>query len=398
MMVIRITHFLLILLITIPSGWLIAQSPDSMAAGHNPVATARQLMRSNLNSGAVEVLRRHAAELEKKSLSKRDSLLRALEEDYRAERIKRRSSIRETETTIAELSEGNSGLQQENMKMAMKTLVFFAILLAILILVLFNRYRVILRLKSELSVSGKQVAFMSLTSSALPALKEEASRLHDKVVSLMETVLQSQKGLSVVTGNRQHPYQRQILNLVEDITTAECILDKKEEETGVKIKTNLNKLIHEVAAQSWHAMAKSHPGFRCTVVKDLEKILPEVEVVPADIRFVLFNLLTNAFESVIEKSANAPKGYEPKVTISSRKLPRFVQVRVKDTGKGIAATIGDKIFESHFSTKAGDANPGLGLSESLRIMTTVHKGELFVESDFTNSTDFILRFPTATIM
>lgn len=396
--VIRITLFLLLLLTGLPGGSISAQSPDSIPSGSNPVATARKLMRSNQNSEAVELLRRHAADLEKESLSKRNSLLRSLEDSYRADRVKRRSSIRETETTIATLREGNSGLRQENMKMAMKTLVFFAVLLTVLVLVLLSRYRVILRLKSELAVTDKQVAFLSLSASKAPVLKEEAAVLHEKVVGLMETVLQSQRGLSVVTGDRQHPFQRQLLNLVEDITTAEGVLDEKEEESGIKIKTNLNRLIHEVAAQAWHAMAKSHLGFRCTVVKDLEKILPEVEVVPADIRFVLFNLLTNAYESVLEKSANAPKGYEPKVTISSRKLPRFVQIRVKDTGAGIAATIGDRIFESNFSTKSGDKNPGLGLSESLRIMTTVHKGELFVESDFTNSTDFILRFPTATIM
>lgn len=397
-MVIRITLLLFILLISIPAGWLRAQSTDSIPTGQNPVITAKQLMRTNMNAAAVEILRRHAAQLEKKSEIQRDSLLRSLEQNYRAERVKRRSTIRETETSIATLKAGNSGLQQENMKMAMKTLIFFAILLTVLILVLINRYRMILQLKSEMHVTNKQVTYLSETSSSGTALKNGASGLHGNVVRLMETILQSEKALAVVTADRQHPFQRRMINLIEDITTAECVLDKKLEEPGAKIKTNINSLIHEVSAQAWHAMAQSHPGFRCFVVKDLEKILPETEIVPDDIRFVLFNLLTNAFESVLVKSANAPKGYEPKVTISTRKLPRFIQVRIKDTGSGISASISDKIFDSYFSTKSGDRNPGLGLSESLRIMTTVHKGELFIESDFTNSTDFILRFPTTTIM
>lgn len=374
------------------------QSTDSLLPAKNPVSTAKKLMRSNMNAAAVEVLRGHAAELERESLTNRDSLLRSLEENYRAERIKRRTSIRETESTIATLREGNSGLHQENMKMSIKTFIFFASLLSLLILILINRYRVIQRMKSDLGLTDKQVAYLSKSADEGPALKEKAITLHTKVLGLMETVIQSQKGLSVITGDRQHPFQKQLMSLVENITIAENILDQKEEEIGVKIQTNLNKLIHEVTAQAWHSMAVSHPEFRCAVVKDLEKILSEVEIVPADVRYALFHLLTNAFESVLAKTAHAPKGYEPKVTISTRKLPRFVQIRVKDTGMGIPATIDGKIFEPYFSTKAGHRNPGLGLSESTRIMTTVHKGELFIESDFTNSTDFILRFPTATIM
>lgn len=397
-MVVRITLLLIFLLLSIPSARLRAQSPDSIPTGQNPVATAKQLMSTNMNAAAVELLRRHASELDKRSVIHRDSLLRLLEKNYREDRVKRRTSIRETETSIATLKTGNSGLQQENMKMAMKTLIFFGVLLTVLILVLVNRYRMILRIKSELNITNNQVTYLSEAAATGTVLNEQASALHGKVVSLMETILQSEKGLAVVTANRQHPFQRRLVNLVEDITTAECVLNHKIEEPGLKIKTNINSLIHEVSAQAWHAMAQSHPGFRCSVVKDLEKILPEADIVPSDIRFVLFSLLTNAFESVLVKSTNAPKGYEPKVTISTRKLPRFIQVRVKDTGSGIPANISEKIFDPFFSTRSGDQNPGLGLSESLRIMTTVHKGDLFIESDFTNSTDFILRFPTTTIM
>ncbi|MBK6640175.1 MAG: ATP-binding protein [Bacteroidetes bacterium] len=50
---------------------------------------------------------------------------------------------------------------------------------------------------------------------------------------------------------------------------------------------------------------------------------------------MIFSLLTNALETVKEKKSRAPKGYEPKITITTRKLPRFVQVRIKDNGTGI---------------------------------------------------------------
>jgi signal transduction histidine kinase len=145
-------------------------------------------------------------------------------------------------------------------------------------------------------------------------------------------------------------------------------------------------------------MIADHPGFNCNLSLDLEKILPKVEVIPDEIRFVIFSLLKNAFESVRERTATAPKGYEPIVTVTTRKLPRFVQVRVKDNGIGIPDKIADKIFEPYFTTRQSEKNPGLGLTISKEMITLHHKGELFVESDFSNSTDFIIRFPTLTLM
>jgi signal transduction histidine kinase len=169
------------------------------------------------------------------------------------------------------------------------------------------------------------------------------------------------------------------------------------EETG-KQSTNLNALIDEVTDQAYHSKVLEYPDFNCTVQKDLEKILPNVELEPAQIKSVIFSILSNAFDAIREKRSNAPKGYDPKVTITTRKLPRFVQVRIKDNGTGISFKDPKVIFEPFFTTKNGAQHAGLGLSEAYCIMTVVHKGELLVESDSGQGTDIIIRFPIATIM
>ncbi|MBL0342063.1 MAG: ATP-binding protein [Bacteroidetes bacterium] len=126
----------------------------------------------------------------------------------------------------------------------------------------------------------------------------------------------------------------------------------------------------------------------------MEKILPKIDIIPDAIRIVVFNLLLNAFESVHEKKSKAPKGYQPKVTISTRKLPRFIQIRIKDNGTGISEKDTKQLLQAFYTNKKSEKNSGLGLSESARIINVAHKGELLIESDPGNGSDFIIRFTT----
>ncbi|MBK8414313.1 MAG: HAMP domain-containing histidine kinase [Bacteroidetes bacterium] len=86
------------------------------------------------------------------------------------------------------------------------------------------------------------------------------------------------------------------------------------------------------------------------------------------------------------------------MTITTRKLPRFVQVRIKDNGTGITEKDPKKVFEPFYTTKGKDIHTGLGLSESYRIIQVLHKGELLIESDPAQGSDFIVRFPILSLM
>jgi phosphoglycerate-specific signal transduction histidine kinase len=51
------------------------------------------------------------------------------------------------------------------------------------------------------------------------------------------------------------------------------------------------------------------------------------------------------------KLQSALGGYEPVVTISSRKVNDKVEIRIKDNGNGVPQSIVDKIFQPFFTTK-----------------------------------------------
>jgi len=73
-----------------------------------------------------------------------------------------------------------------------------------------------------------------------------------------------------------------------------------------------------------------------------------------------------------------------------------VEIRVKDNGGGIPADIIDKIFQPFFTTKSSGEGTGLGLSLSYDIITKGHGGELKVETQKNEGSEFIIKLPIIT--
>jgi signal transduction histidine kinase len=82
----------------------------------------------------------------------------------------------------------------------------------------------------------------------------------------------------------------------------------------------------------------------------------------------------------MEKKELQPEGYEPTVTVSTKKIDNKIIVNVKDNGTGIPQKALDKIFQPFFTTKPTGQGTGLGLSLSYDIVTKGHGGELKVET------------------
>ncbi|MDQ6762259.1 MAG: ATP-binding protein, partial [Bacteroidota bacterium] len=108
------------------------------------------------------------------------------------------------------------------------------------------------------------------------------------------------------------------------------------------------------------------------------------------------NLFTNAFYAVAEKKRMKPEGYEPAVSVSTKKINApgndAVEIRVKDNGNGIPQNIADKIFQPFFTTKPTGQGTGLGLSLSYDIIKT-HGGEIKVETIEGEGSEFVITLP-----
>ncbi len=71
---------------------------------------------------------------------------------------------------------------------------------------------------------------------------------------------------------------------------------------------------------------------------------------------------------------------------------KFVEVHVKDTGKGIPEENLEKIFKPFFTTKPEWKGTGLGLFAVKKIVET-HKGYINVKSHINVGTTMIVGFP-----
>ena len=121
---------------------------------------------------------------------------------------------------------------------------------------------------------------------------------------------------------------------------------------------------------------------RIAVHKDYRKV-PAVECNPSQINQVFMNLLGNA--------AQAIEG-EGDIWLQVRRAGKYVRVRVRDNGCGIAEEHLYRIFEPFFTTKSEAHGTGLGLSITHNIIQD-HGGTIEVRSEPGKGTEFTVSLP-----
>lgn len=161
-----------------------------------------------------------------------------------------------------------------------------------------------------------------------------------------------------------------------------------------KEPTDINALADEYLRLAYHGLRAKDKSFNATMKTEFDSGIGLIDVVPQDIGRVILNLITNAFYAVTERKLQIESGYEPTVTISTRKFENRVEIRVKDNGNGIPQKVLDKIFQPFFTTKPTGQGTGLGLSMSYDIVTKVHGGELTVETKPGEGSEFIIKLPS----
>jgi two-component system NtrC family sensor kinase len=162
--------------------------------------------------------------------------------------------------------------------------------------------------------------------------------------------------------------------------------------TGQKESTDINALADEYLRLSYHGIRAKDKSFNLTIKTDFDISLDEIDIIPQDIGRVLLNLYNNAYYAVIEKRKLQPDGYEPTVSVTTKKINDKVEIRVKDNGAGIPQKIVDKIFQPFFTTKPTGQGTGLGLSLSYDIIKA-HGGEIKVETKELEATEFKIILP-----
>jgi len=163
--------------------------------------------------------------------------------------------------------------------------------------------------------------------------------------------------------------------------------------SGQKEPTDINALANEYLRLAYHGLRAKDKSFNAKAETDLDQSIRNINAVPQDIGSVLLNLINNAFYAVSEKQGQNIAGYEPIVIVSTRKVNAKIAISVRDNGNGIPQKMLDKIFQPFFTTKPAGQGTGLGLSLSYDIITKGHGGELKVETEEGEFSEFIIILP-----
>ena len=102
--------------------------------------------------------------------------------------------------------------------------------------------------------------------------------------------------------------------------------------------------------------------------------------------------MTRAIQNVIINGIQAASEKKGKVTVSCERKDFYVDVRVEDTGYGIAPAQMAKIFDPYFTTKQGKSGTGLGLYITKKVVED-HNGSIKVESTPQVGSTFTIRLP-----
>ncbi len=162
--------------------------------------------------------------------------------------------------------------------------------------------------------------------------------------------------------------------------------------SGQKELTDLNALADEYLRLAYHGLRAKDQTINAQIKMDFDKQIGKVNIIPQDIGRVLLNLYNNAFYAVTEKRKGAPTGFEPTVSVTTKKIGEKVEIRVADNGNGIPQKIADKIFQPFFTSKPTGQGTGLGLSLSYDIIKA-HGGDVKVESKENEGAEFVIQLP-----
>ncbi len=156
-----------------------------------------------------------------------------------------------------------------------------------------------------------------------------------------------------------------------------------------KTPTNLNRAIENtvtVARNEWKYVAE--------ITLDLDPDLPLVPCLPQEFNQVILNLIVNAAHAIgdVVGHGGQEKGT---ISVSTRRKGDKVEIKVADTGTGIAPEIRSKIFDPFFTTKEVGKGTGQGLAIARSIIVDKHGGTITFETEVSKGTTFTICLPLA---
>lgn len=362
---------------------------------------ADEYVARNLNRFALDRLHVYDRLLDSLYVNEKKDTLAVIEQNYDSTSSLRISSIANLKKEIAVLSADKKQLESRFWKLVRYAIISFVIWLAIVIIFFRFRQSKLKKAENMFYSSSTQVETLENHSEKakghlkdLQAKIQAVEKLETEVIQMEKSVQQKKESggadPKIAALVSRYDKLRKAVELEKRVI--ESTLEQGNPTIVDKVPVDINTLCDAYMEIAYRGVAKSET-FKCTITRDFEKRLPQIKVNPSQIGTALLNILTNAFQSVKQKHDLGVKGYEPKVSISTRILPRFLQIRIRDNGIGMNEQLLTASVNEFYSTREVSEGTGLGLSIARNIIGD-HKGEIKMESEEGNSTDVYIKFFT----
>jgi PAS domain S-box-containing protein len=150
---------------------------------------------------------------------------------------------------------------------------------------------------------------------------------------------------------------------------------------------DLNKAILStitVSRNEWKYVAE--------MATDFDTNLPLVPCLLAGFNQAILNMIVNAAHAI--EDANGP-GREKKgtISVSTRRIGDWAEIRISDTGTGIPEAARAHVFDPFFTTKDPGRGTGQGLTIAHSVIVEKLGGSLNFETEAGRGTTFIIRLP-----
>ncbi|WP_421903251.1 PAS domain-containing protein [Maridesulfovibrio sp.] len=124
-------------------------------------------------------------------------------------------------------------------------------------------------------------------------------------------------------------------------------------------------------------------------VRDFQEDLPQVLCYSSELEKVLFNLMRNSAQSIIDEGYS---GVSPEIAVRGYCNNAYLTIEVEDNGPGMDKFTRKKAFEPFFSSRSKGGS-GLGLSVAYFIITRNHGGTIRIDSEPGKGTKFTIQLP-----
>ena len=162
---------------------------------------------------------------------------------------------------------------------------------------------------------------------------------------------------------------------------------------GKREASEINALVAEAVNLAYHGMRAQEASFNVTIETDYDSSIGKIDIVPQDVNRALLNIINNACYATLIKRQAHGEGFSPTLSVRTTNLGNRIQIHIRDNGDGISHEVREKMFQPFFTTKPPGTGTGLGLSISYDIVVQKHQGQIHVNTEIGQYTEFVITLP-----